>query len=96
MAKVTGLCDARFAAAKELLQSKIDADEELGASLVVNINGENVVDIWGGYTDKEKSKPWDENTITNAWSSSKTVLSLASLLLVDRGLLDPVENVSKY
>ncbi|KAF2622366.1 beta-lactamase [Macroventuria anomochaeta] len=96
MAKVSGICDSRFAAVKDLLQSRIDADEELGASLVVNINGENVVDIWGGYADTAKTKPWEENTITNVWSSSKTVLSLAALLLIDRGLLDPFEKVSKY
>ncbi|KAJ4368546.1 hypothetical protein N0V86_009451 [Didymella sp. IMI 355093] len=82
--------------AKNLLQSNIDADEELGASLVVNINGENVVDIWGGYADPAKSKPWEEDTITNVWSSSKTVISLAALLLIDRGLLDPFEKVSTY
>lgn len=81
---------------KDLLQSKIDLDGELGASLVVNIDGEDVVDIWGGYADAAKTKLWDENTITNVWSSSKAVVSLAALLLVDRGLLDPFEKVSKY
>lgn len=96
MAKVNGTCDSRFAAVKDLLQSKIDLDEELGASLVVNINGETVVDIWGGYTDSSKITPWEQNTITNVWSSSKTVVSLAALLLIDRGLLDPFEKVSKY
>lgn len=96
MAKVNGTCDSRFTAVKNLLQANIDADEELGASLVVNINGENVVDIWGGHADPAKSKPWEENTITNVWSSSKTVVSLAALLLIDRGLLDPFEKVSNY
>lgn len=96
MAKVNGTCDSRFTAVKDLLQANIDADEELGASLVVNINGENVVDVWGGYSDPAKSKPWEENTITNVWSSSKTVASLAALLLIDRGLLDPFEKVSTY
>lgn len=96
MAGVTGICDARFTALRDLLQYKIDADEELGASLVVNIDGENVVDIWGGYADAAKTKPWEENTITNVWSTSKTVVSLAALLLIDRGLLNPFEKVSKY
>jgi CubicO group peptidase (beta-lactamase class C family) len=96
MAKVNGTCDSRFTAVKDLLQANINADEELGASLVVNINGENVLDLWGGYADPAKSQPWEENTITNVWSSSKTVLSLAALLLIDRGLLDPFEKVSKY
>ena len=96
MANVTGICDPRFSAVRDLIQSRIDADEELGASLVVNIDGKNVVDVWGGYADAAKTKPWEENTITNVWSSSKTVVSLAALLLIDRGLLDPFEKVAKY
>lgn len=96
MAKVNGTCDSRFTAVKDLLQANINADEELGASIVVNVNGENVVDIWGGYSDPSKSKFWEEDTVTNVWSSSKTVVSLAALLLIDRGLIDPFENVSKY
>lgn len=96
MPKVTGTCDSRFAAVADMIQSKIDADEELGASFVINIDGENVVDVWGGYADAAKTKPWEENTITNVWSSSKTIVSLAALLLIDRGLLDPFEKVSKY
>lgn len=96
MAKVNGICDSRFTAVKNLLQANIDADEELGASLVVNIKGENVIDIWGGHADPAKSKPWEENTVTNVWSSSKTVASLAALLLIDRGLLNPFEKVSRY
>lgn len=96
MAEVTEICDSRFTSVKSLLQSKIDAEEELGASLVVNINGKDVVDIWGGYADAAKTKRWEEKTITNVWSSSKTVISLAALLLVERKLLDPFEKVSKY
>jgi CubicO group peptidase (beta-lactamase class C family) len=96
MAQVSGLCEDRFTAVRDLLKAKIDLDEELGASLVVNIGGTNVLDLWGGYADAAKTKPWEEHTITNVWSSSKTVVSLAALLLIDRGLLDPFEKVAKY
>ncbi|UPX11897.1 uncharacterized protein EKO05_0002481 [Ascochyta rabiei] len=96
MAQVSGTCGARFTAVKALLESKLAAGEELGASLVVDMGGEKVVDLWGGYADVEKTKPWGEDTITNVWSSSKTVISLAALLLIDRQLLDPYEKVSKY
>ncbi|KAF3003209.1 hypothetical protein E8E13_009728 [Curvularia kusanoi] len=96
MAQVSGICDERFAKVRDLIKSRIDADEELGASFVVNIDGKNVVDLWGGYADAAKTKAWEENTITNVWSSSKTVVSLAALVLIDRGLLDPFEKVSKY
>lgn len=96
MAQVSGTCDPRFTAVKALLQSNINADEELGASLVVNIDGDNVLDLWGGYADASKTKPWGENTITTVWSSSKTIVSLAALLLIERKLLDPFEKVCTY
>jgi hypothetical protein len=40
--------------------------------------------------------PWDEQTITNVWSMTKTVTSLAALLLVDRGRLDVHAPVAAY
>ena len=55
-----------------------------------------VVDIWGGHADAARTKQWAEDTIVNVWSSTKTVTSLAALMLVDRGLLDlntPVASV---
>lgn len=96
MAKVQGTCDAKFTEVQSLLQKFIDEGEEVGASIAVNIDGQEVVDIWGGYTDKERTSPWERDTIVNVYSSTKTVLSLATLMLVDRGLLDVDENVAKY
>ena len=32
--------------------------EELGASIAVDIDGELVVDIWGGHADRAKTVPW--------------------------------------
>ncbi|KAF2028609.1 beta-lactamase [Setomelanomma holmii] len=50
----------------------------------------------GGYANTKRTRPWDENTITNVWSTSKTVASLAALMLISRGILEPNEKVSKY
>lgn len=96
MADVQGFCDARFAAVEETLRARLDADDELGASIAIVVDGEQVVDIWGGWADADRTTPWAENTITNVWSSTKTVTSLAALLLVDRGELDVHAKVAKY
>ena len=96
MATVQGHCDDRFVNLRTLMQSYLDNGKELGASLCVNIAGENVVDIWGGYKDEAKTTAWDEDTICNMWSTTKTISSLAAFILVDRGLLDLNEKVSKY
>ncbi|KIW15524.1 hypothetical protein PV08_05570 [Exophiala spinifera] len=93
---VEGHCDARFAGLKAELERQLESGNELGASIVVNIDGTNVVDIWGGYASADHSRAWTKDTITNVWSSSKTVSALAVLVLISRGLVDPDAPLSKY
>ncbi|GAA3184672.1 EstA family serine hydrolase [Blastococcus jejuensis] len=95
MAEVHGSCDDRFGAVRDALGQHLDGDE-LGASIAVDLDGERVVDVWGGYRDEERTTPWTEDTIVNVWSTTKTVLSLAALMLVDRGELDVDAPVGDY
>ena len=89
-----GTCSARFDPLRELFAAKLESGEDLGASLVVNIDGEMVVDLWGGWADDARTVPWTENTIANVFSTTKTMTSLAALVLVDRGELDLDANVA--
>lgn len=96
MVDVQGTCEPRFEGLRAALAQNIDAGEELGASLVVDVDGDVVVDLWGGHRDVGRTQPWTEDTITNVWSSTKTVTALAALMLVDRGLLDVRAPVARY
>jgi CubicO group peptidase (beta-lactamase class C family) len=96
MAKVQGICDPRFAKVKSLFQTYLDSGEEVGASICVNIDGKDVLDLWGGYADEARTRPWEKDTITCVWSSTKTICALAALVCIDKGLLDPNEKVCKY
>lgn len=89
MADIHGTINERFAAMHDLLSHSIDIGHDLGASVAVVVDGEFVVDIWGGWTDETHTKPWQQDTITNVWSSTKTMMALTALLAIDRGLLDP-------
>ena len=91
-----GTCSARFDPLRELFAAKLESGEDLGASLAVNIDGEMVVDLWGGWADEARTVPWTENTITCVFSTTKTMTSLAALVLVDRGELDLDANVAAY
>jgi CubicO group peptidase (beta-lactamase class C family) len=91
-----GTCSARFDPLRELFAAKLESGEDLGASLAVNIDGEMVVDLWGGWADEARTVPWAENTITCVFSTTKTMTSLAALVLVDRGELDLDANVATY
>ncbi|KAG9771208.1 hypothetical protein KCU88_g6388, partial [Aureobasidium melanogenum] len=95
-AEVQGHTEAAFEPLRQLMQEQIASGEELGASLVIDIDGKTVVDIWGGWADEEHTQPWTRDTITNIWSSTKTVAALATLILADRGLLDVDAPVAKY
>ena len=96
MADIHGSCDDRFEAVRSALARNLDSGEELGASLVLDIDGDIVIDMWGGFRDQARTVPWSQDTITNVWSSTKTVTSLAALILVDRGELDVDAPVAKY
>ena len=91
-----GTCSARFDPLRELFAAKLESGEDLGASLAFNIDGEMVVDLWGGWADEARTVPWTENTITNVFSTTKSMTSLAALVLVDRGELDLDATVAKY
>jgi len=95
MAEVSGTCDARFAPVRDALAEQLERDE-LGASVVLDVDGEAVVDIWGGWCDTERRRPWERDTITNVWSTTKTVTNLAALMLIDRGQLDAYAPVADY
>lgn len=96
MAEVHGSVDSRFAKLGEMLSSSIDSGDDVGASVAVTVDGETVVDIWGGWVDEERTGPWEADTITNVWSTTKTMTSLAALVLVDRGEIDVDAPVATY
>lgn len=96
MSAVQGAGDPRFAAMRDVLQANIDSGADLGASAAVTLDGQFVVDMWGGWADQEKQKPWQADTITNVWSTTKTMTNLAALVLASRGELDVFSPVSRY
>jgi CubicO group peptidase (beta-lactamase class C family) len=93
---VSGSCDTRFKSVQEALEANLASGDELGASITINLDGQNVVDIWGGWRDEGRTQPWEEDTIVNVWSTTKTVTSLAVLMLVSRGQVDVHTPVARY
>src|ERR1700689_3901358 len=96
MAELSGTCDSRFDAVRDALQRNIDSGEDVGASIVLDLDGEIAVDLWGGFRDEARTAPWTRGTITHVWSTTKTVTSLAALMLVERGQLDVAAPVAAY
>ena len=91
-----GYCDARFEKVADALAEEITSGQEVGAAIAVDIDGELVVDVWGGHADAGRTVPWGENTIVNLWSSTKNITALAGLMLIDRGAVEAATPVAKY
>ena len=65
-----------------------------GAALTVCIDGEVVLDLWGG--EAQEGSEWGETTRAVVFSSGKAVAALATLRLVDAGQLELDRPVSAY
>lgn len=96
MAQIHGSCSDQFTALREAFARNLDSGAEVGASFAIALEGEMVVDMWGGWVDEEHSAPWERDTITNVWSSTKTMMGLEALMLMDRGELDAHQKVAHY
>jgi len=96
MADLSGSSDDRFQALVDIIEQQLDAGYDLGSSLAVAVDGELVCDVWGGWADEAKSAPWQADTVTNVWSTTKSMTALSALLLIDRGQLDSHEKVATY
>ncbi|HTT97711.1 MAG TPA: serine hydrolase domain-containing protein [Rhizomicrobium sp.] len=86
----------RFAAVRTAFDANLDSGADIGASFCATHNGEIVADLWGGYADGEKTRPWVKDTIVNVYSTTKTMTALTALLLADRGALDFDKPVAHY
>ena len=96
MAEVQGNCEPRFDGVRAALAGQVDSGADLGASVAVFLHGEPVVDIWAGWADADKTRPWERDTLTNVWSTTKTMTFLVTLMLHDRGELDYHAPVATY
>lgn len=96
MAEVQGFCDARFQPLRDLLHANLERGVDEGASLAVSMNGHCIVDLWGGYRDRARTKLWEAETVVAVASTSKVIVAMATLMLWDRDLLDLDEPIATY
>ncbi|MFE0254822.1 serine hydrolase domain-containing protein [Streptomyces sp. NPDC059010] len=94
--QVHGDCDPRFAAVRTAFEANFRERGELGAAVTVTLDGRTVVDLWGGWADAARERPWERDTLVNVWSTSKGPTALCAHLLADRGLLDFDAPVAVY
>jgi CubicO group peptidase (beta-lactamase class C family) len=95
-ALVQGDCDPRFTAVREAFARNFAERDELGAAVCVLVDGEPVVDLWGGVADPATGAPWERDTMNVIMSCSKGVTSACVHVLADRGELDLDRPIAHY
>ncbi len=95
-AVVDGYCADGFGPIRDAFAANLRSGADLGASLCVTIDGQPVVDLWGGHLDAARTAPWTKDTIVNVYSTSKTMMGMSAILLADRGELSMDAPVARY
>lgn len=92
--KVHGSCADELSPLRNLLADNLGSGEDAGAAVAVIREGEVLADLWGG--EARPGTPWQQDTIVQVWSVTKTMAALTALVLVDRGEIDLDAPVSTY
>jgi len=92
----TGLCEPRFEAVRDAFARNFAEHGEVGAAVCVTLDGETVVDLWGGVADPTTGRAWERDTIGVVWSCTKGATALCAHVLVARGDLDLDAPVAHY
>jgi CubicO group peptidase (beta-lactamase class C family) len=93
---IAGSCDAAFAGVREVFEENFRARHEVGAAVAVVVDGRRVVDLWGGFADAARTRPWQADTLVNVYSTTKGMVALCAQRLVDAGKLDLDAPVARY
>jgi CubicO group peptidase (beta-lactamase class C family) len=94
--EILGTCAAGYEPVQEAFAENFALRDEIGASVAVVARGEPVVNLWAGWADPARTRPWQEDTLTNVWSTTKPMTSLCAHLLMDRVGLDMDKPVASY
>jgi len=84
---IAGTCAPELSAVRSAFRENFTARGEVGAAVCVIRRGEVVVDLWGGWTDEERTRPWAADTLVDVYSAGKAIVATLVLQLVDRGVL---------
>ena len=93
---IHGTCDPRFRRVQEIFAENLRERNEIGCAVAVSAGGVPVVDLWAGWADQARTKPWQRDTIVNVYSTTKGMAALCLHQLIDLGRVDPDAPVARY
>ncbi len=87
-AHLEGTCDPSFSRVRDAFAEALALPGEMGGAVSVVIDGRTVVDLWGGYADRARSRPWARDTLVNVFSTTKGILAVCAHRLIEQGRLE--------
>jgi CubicO group peptidase (beta-lactamase class C family) len=94
--EIQGRCDERFSPVRDAFARNFEEFGEVGAAVAVTVDGQPVLDLWGGIVDKDTMSPWKQDTIVTVYSTTKGMTAICAHRLVEQGRLDLNDPVAKY
>jgi CubicO group peptidase (beta-lactamase class C family) len=94
--QIVGTCEERFAAVREAMEANFRERGEIGAAVAVELEGRPVVDLWGGWMDLARTRPWQRDTLVDVFSVGKAMAAICLLALVERGEVELDAPVGRY
>jgi CubicO group peptidase (beta-lactamase class C family) len=92
---INGYCEEKYNPVKKIFESYFLKQEEIGASFAIYKEGKPLIDLWGGFKNKDNQK-WEENTLVNVFSTTKGLYEIIVCILIDQNILDLEKPVSYY
>lgn len=96
MSDINGVVENGWEQVADTFRANFKEGKDLGAACCVYVDGRAVVDVWGGLADREKKRPWEQDTVVNVASTTKGATAMCAHLLVQRGQLDLDAPVTRY
>ena len=92
---INGSCEEKYNSVKKIFEDYFLNNQEIGASFAVYKEGKPLIDLWGGFQNKNNQK-WEKDTIVNVFSTTKGIYEIIVSILIDQNILDLEKPVSHY
>ncbi len=93
---LSGHYDPKYRAVVDAFIENFTVEDEVGAGVSIMVNGNTVIDLWGGWRNSMQSTPWDAATTVCMMSVAKGVTAICFNMLIERGLIHPDARVTDY
>jgi CubicO group peptidase (beta-lactamase class C family) len=96
MTRIEGGAEPGYGAVAEAFAANFSDHGEVGAAFALYVDGQKVVDVWGGTADVTESDRWREDTLQLVFSTTKGATAACAHVLAQRGELDLEAPVATY